>query len=150
IGWRDDEVIRASIDRLHRLGINRIRVTIAGRADRYFGEPVMPGESWTPYLPPWPASRGIRILHLLGHAGQRFGFGFGRSLFDPLAELGQTDDIYHPGFDYSRFQVSYWQKFERALRFARDRDVIFSLVLDMNDSHVHPASGSADEHRFIR
>ena len=46
--------------------------------------------------------------------------------------------------------MSYWQKFERAIRFARDRDVILSLVLDMNDSRVHPAAGSADERRFIR
>ena len=36
------------------------------------------------------------------------------------------------------------------LRFARDRDMIISLVLDMNDSRVHPAAGSDDEHRFIR
>ena len=150
MGWRDDQVIRSSIARLHRLKINRIRVTIAGRADRFFGEPVMEGESWTPYLTPWPASLGTRLLHLAGRAGQRFGLGFGRSVFDPLAELGRTNDIYHPGFDYSRFQVSYWQKFERALRFARDRDVIFSLVLEMNDSQVHPAADSADEHRFIR
>jgi hypothetical protein len=61
-----------------------------------------------------------------------------------------ADDIHHPGFDFSRFDVSYWQKFDRALRFARDRDIIFSLVLDMNDSRVHPFAGSADEHRFIR
>jgi len=46
--------------------------------------------------------------------------------------------------------VSYWQKFDRVLRFARDRDMVFSLVLDMNDSRVHPAPGSADEQRFIK
>jgi hypothetical protein len=28
--------------------------------------------------------------------------------------------------------------------------VIISLVLDMNDGHVHPVAGSADEYRFIR
>ncbi len=68
----------------------------------------------------------------------------------PWPGTGLAEDIYHPGFDYGRFRVSYWQKFERALRFARDRDVIFSLVLDMNDSRVHPAPGSENEHRFIR
>ena len=150
IGWRDDQVIQSSIERLHRLKINRIRVTIAGRTNLYYGEPVMAGSNWTPYLKPWPASGSVRVLHLFGRAGQRFGMGLGSSIFDSLAELGQGDDIYHPGFDYSRFQVSYWQKFERALRFARDRDMIFSLVLDMNDSRVHPAAGSADERRFIR
>src|SRR5262249_50611544 len=60
------------------------------------------------------------------------------------------DDLRRPGFDYRRFHVAYWQKFERALRIARDRDVIISLVLDMNDSRVHPNAGSWDETRFIR
>ena len=36
------------------------------------------------------------------------------------------------------------------LKYARDRDMIVSLVLDMNDSKVHPAAGSEDERRFIR
>ena len=71
-----------------------------------------------------------------------------RSILSPNSE--SPEDIYHPGFDYSRFQVSYWQKFDRALRYARDRDMIVSLVLDMNDSRVHPGAGSADERRFIR
>lgn len=62
----------------------------------------------------------------------------------------QADDIFHPGFDYTRFDVGYWQKFERALRFARDRDMIISLVLDMRDSRVHPPAGSEDERRFLR
>ena len=150
IGWRDDQVIESSIERLHRLEINRIRVTIAGRTSVFYGEPVMAGGSWTSFLAPWPTGTGVRYLHLLGRAGQRYGFGLARGVFDSLATLGTSEDIYHPGFDYSRFQVSYWQKFERALRFARDRDVIFSLVLDMNDSRVHPAPGSADEHQFIR
>jgi hypothetical protein len=150
IGWRNDQIIRSAIERLHGLKINRIRVTIAGRTNLFYGEPVMAGDAWTPFLTPWPVSRTARLLHLLGRGGQRWGMGIGRSLFDSLAGLGQAADIYHPGFDYSRFQVSYWQKFERALRFARDRDMIFSLVLDMNDSRVHPAAGSEDERRFIR
>jgi hypothetical protein len=150
IGWADDGVIERSLERLHRLKINRVRVTIAGRTNRYYGEPVMAGRSWTPLITPWPAGRGVRYLHYLGRAGQRFGMGLGLDVFDSLANLGLAEDVYHPGFDYTRFRVEYWQKFERALRFARDRDVIFSLVLDMNDSRVHPAAGSADERRFIR
>jgi len=150
MGWQDEHIIQSSIERLHRLKINRIRVTIAGRTDQFYGEPVTPGPAWTPYLTAWPVGGGVRAIHLLGRAGQRYGRGVARSLFDSLATLGLAEDIYHPGFDYSRFNVSYWQKFERALRFARDRDLIFSLVLDMNDSRVHPGPGSADEHRFIR
>jgi hypothetical protein len=150
LGWQDDRIIESSIERLHRLKINRMRVTIAGRTNLYYGEPVMAGGKWTPLLTPWPVSSGARATHLLGRAGQRFGMGVGRSLFDSLANLSLAEDIYHPGFDYGRFRVSYWQRFDRALRFARDRDMVFSLVLDMNDSRVHPEPGSADEHRFIR
>ena len=118
LGWRDERVIQSAIERLHRLRINRLRVTIAGRTNLLYGEPVMTGPNWTTFVAPWPAEN--------------------------------AEDIYHPGFDYARFNVDYWQKFDRALRFARDRDVIFSLVLDMNDGKVHPAAGSADERRFIR
>ena len=118
LGWKDERTIQYSIDRLHRLKINRMRVTIAGRTNLFYGEPVMLGENFTVYLTPWPARK--------------------------------FNDIYHPGFDYTRFNVPYWQKFERALRFARERDMVFSLVLDMNDGKVHPAAGGEDEHRFVR
>ncbi len=118
VGWRDERTIQYSIDRLHRLQINRIRVAVAGRTNLYYGEPVMIGPSWTFFLTPWPAEK--------------------------------TDDFSHPGFDYSRFNVSYWQKYERMLKCARDREMIISLVLDMSDGKIHPAAGSDDEHRFIR
>ena len=62
----------------------------------------------------------------------------------------KTDDFSHPGFDYSRFNVPYWQKFERMLNYARERNMVISLVLDMGDSGVHLVAGSDDEHRYIR
>jgi hypothetical protein len=148
MGWRDEGVIRDSIDRLQKLKVNRIRVTIAGRTSVFYGEPVIAGLNWTPFIAAWPTERGLRWLHGFGRLAQRVNVG--RGLTDYLAELGRIEDVYHPGFDYSRFNVAYWQKFERALRFARDRDVIFSLVLDMNDSRSHPAPGSEDERRYIR
>src|SRR5690349_24132408 len=40
-GWRDDRVIDYSIERLHRMKINRIRVLLAGAANYYWGEPVL-------------------------------------------------------------------------------------------------------------
>jgi Protein of unknown function (DUF4038)/Domain of unknown function (DUF5060)/Putative collagen-binding domain of a collagenase len=117
MGWKDDPVIQASIERLHRLEINRMRVTISGRSSLSYGEPVINGPNWTEFITPWPAK----------HA----------------------EDIFHPGFDYQRFDIGYWQKFDRALRYARDRDMVMSLVLDMNDGRVHPAEFSSDERRFI-
>jgi hypothetical protein len=118
MGWSDDRVIESSLERFHRLKINRIRVTVAGRSNQAYGEPVIVRSNWTTFITPWPAQL--------------------------------PEDIFHPGFDYSRFNVAYWQKFERALRFARDKDMIISLILDMNDSRVHPFPFSAEEHRFIR
>jgi hypothetical protein len=150
LGWKDDQVIDSSIDRLHRLKINRMRVTIAGRTDRFYGDAVMSGIAWTTLLTPWPGGQSLRFLHNAGRVGQHLHIPIGVGLFDFLGNLAIPEDIYHPGFNYGRFQVSYWQKFERALRFARDRDMIFSLVLDMNDSQAHPAAGSAEERMFIR
>ncbi len=118
IGWTDDHVIESSLERLHTLKVNRVRVTVAGRTDRFFGEPVMVGKNWTVFLTPWPAK--------------------------------EPEDTFHPSFDFSRFYVPHWQKLERALRFARERDMVISLVLDMNDSRTHPAADSEDERRFIR
>jgi hypothetical protein len=62
----------------------------------------------------------------------------------------RPDSLDNPGFDYGRFNVAHWQKFERMLRHAREHDVIISAVLDWNDSPVHPAGGSADEQRYFR
>ena len=119
VGFHDDHQIQYSIDRLHRLEVNRMRVTLAGRgATSFYGERAMIGPTWTPLIAAWPAK--------------------------------DADDPTHPGFDYSRFNVPYWQKFDRMLRYARHDDMIISVVLDMNDSKVHPVAGSEDEHRFIR
>jgi hypothetical protein len=59
-------------------------------------------------------------------------------------------DPTHPGFDYARLNVAHWQKFERLLRHARDLDVVISIVLDWNDSRVHPAAAGDDERRYFR
>jgi hypothetical protein len=117
-GWRDENVIASIIERLHRLKVNRIRVTLAGRTNQYYGEPVVPGQNWTPLITPWPAA--------------------------------MAEDVFHPGFDYTRFDFAYWEKFDRMVRLARDRDIVISIVLDMNDSKAHPSAGGDDEHRFIK
>ncbi len=118
LGWRDDNTINHSIDRLAALKVNRMRVTIAGRTSTFYGEPVMNSDRFTVLITPWIAEH--------------------------------PNDYSHPNYDYSRFDLAYWQKFDRMLRHARSQNMIVSLVLDMNDNAVHPAAGSEDEHRFIR
>jgi hypothetical protein len=119
LGWRDERIIRESIDRLHRLKVNRIRVLLGGgRSRSFWGEPIIPGEEFDPIFNVWTAAR--------------------------------PRDLSNPGFDYSRFNVAHWQKFERMLRFAWERDMIISVILDWNDSPVHPVAGSADEGCYFR
>jgi len=118
MGWRDERIIRASLDRLHRLKVNRVRVLLSGRSSTLYGEPVMNSEVFNIFLSPWPAVK--------------------------------ADDFDHPGFDYTRFNVVHWQRYERMLRFARDRDMIVSVILDIADGKIHPSAGSEDERRYIR
>jgi len=62
----------------------------------------------------------------------------------------RPDDVASPGFDFTRFNVAYWQKVERMVRYARERDVAVSFVMDWNDTAVHPGAGSEDERRYYR
>jgi hypothetical protein len=59
------------------------------------------------------------------------------------------DDVKNPGFDFSRFNVPFWQKFERMLKYAREKDVTISVILGWNDTPVHPAAWSEDERRYL-
>jgi hypothetical protein len=65
-----------------------------------------------------------------------------------VAEAPESID--RPGLDFTRFNVPYWQKWERMLRFARDRDTIISAILDISTHQAQPAAGSEDERRYIR
>jgi hypothetical protein len=118
MGWEDENVIRKSIERLHDLDVNRIRVLLNGRTDHFWTEPIKPGHGFQSHLDPWVA--------------------------------GRAEDITNPKFDFTRFNVPYWQKFERMLRFAREKDVAISVIFGWNDDSVHPIAGSEDERRYIR
>jgi hypothetical protein len=62
----------------------------------------------------------------------------------------KADDFERPGFDYTRFNLPHWQRYERMLRFARDRDMIVSVILDIADGKIHLVAASEDERRYIR
>ena len=117
-GWREERIINNSLERLHRLKVNRLRVLLSGAANIFWGEPVMTGDNFTMCLRPW------------------------------IAQAPESYD--HPGLDYTRFNVPYWQKWERMLRFARDRDVIISVVLDISTHQAQAPAGSEDERRYMR
>lgn len=122
VGWREERIIHDSIERLHQLKVNRLRVLLAGSTTIPWGlEPIMTGDNFTVMLRPW------------------------------LAEA--PDSFERPGIDYTRFNVPYWQKWERMLRFARERDMNISVVFywetdrDPNRAEV---AGSAGERRYFR
>ncbi len=117
MGFRDDRTINYSIERLHKLKINRIRALLAGATGILWGEPVMPGDNFTLFLRPWIVSK--------------------------------PESLDNPGIDFTRFNIPYWQKFERMLQFARERDVIISVILDISTHHAQAPAGSEDERRYI-
>jgi len=117
MGWKDEKVIEASIDRLNRLAVNRLRVLLDGRSDHFWTEPIRPGKDFSANLLPWQAKH--------------------------------PDNVKDPGFDYSRFNCDYWQKFERMLRYARDKDMVVSVIFGWNDTNVHPVADSMDERRYF-
>jgi hypothetical protein len=118
VGWHEDRIINYSIERLHRMKVNRIRVLLAGAANQFWGEPVTTGDNFSMILRPW------------------------------IAEAPNSFD--HPGIDFTRFDVPYWHKWEKMLRFARDHDVIISVILDISTHKAQAAAGSEDERRYIR
>jgi hypothetical protein len=118
MGFREDRVIDYSIERLHQLKINRLRVLLAGATDIFWGEPVMPGGNFSFFLRPW------------------------------IAQKPESFD--DPGIDFTRFSIPYWQKWEHMLRFARERDVIISVILDISTHRAQAPAGSEDERRYIR
>jgi len=124
LGWRDDAVIRESIDRLVKLKINRIRVALNGRTQggsRWKEDAIQPGADFQFRLEPWPAARP-----------------------------GNVED---PGYDVTRFNVELFRKCERMLRYARERGLEVSLIfyLDGEDKGVDPfgktGQGGPDEQR---
>ncbi len=127
LGWRDDVVIRESLDRLARLGVNRIRVALNGRTRdgmRWKEPDVKPSEKFQFRLEPWLAAR--------------------------------SDDIENPGYDVTRFNLAHFRRCERMLPHARRLGIQVSLIfhLDGRDPGVDPfgaaGMGGPDEQRYYR
>lgn len=64
----------------------------------------------------------------------------------------QPHNIEEPQFDLSRFNIEYWRKYERLLRYAREKDVIVSVIFFIG-GQIYPTpfkAYSEDEIRFYR
>jgi hypothetical protein len=127
LGWKDQSIISATIDRLASYGINRIRVGINARAhggDRWSEPTVVESPQFTFKLNPWVAAR--------------------------------PDDLDDPGFDVSRLNVAHWQKLDRLITHAQSKGIIVSLIfyVDGLDHGCDPFKktnmGNADEQLYYR
>ena len=121
----DDETIRSNIDRLSRLKVNRLRVAINGR--------VKNGRAW--YENVFPTDK----------------FTF---LLNPWIAK-QPNSVEKPEFDVTRFNIDYWQKIERMLGYAREKDMVISIIfyVDGRRPGVDPFKermGGEDEQRYYR
>jgi hypothetical protein len=111
LGLEDDQEIKASLDRLASLKINRIRIALCGRTksgERWFEPQVVANDKFKLRLNPWEAAR--------------------------------PDSVEDPGFDVTRFNIPHWQKCERLLTHARRLNIIVSLIfyLDGKDPGAEP------------
>ncbi len=99
LGWKDDQIIKTAIERLAKLGINRIRVGINARAhggDRWSEPTVVESKNFTFKLNPWEAEK--------------------------------PDDLDNPNFDVTRFNIDHWQKLDKLVGWAKEKNIIVSLI----------------------
>ena len=122
----DDANIRQSIDRFARLKVNRLRVTLNGR--------VRDARVWGDNVYPTP----------------RFSF-----LVCPW-KAERPASVEDPGIDRTRFNLELWRKFERMLAYARERDIVISVIFYLDgyrpgaDPFGKQDMGGADEQAYYR
>ena len=126
LAW-DDDTLTQSVTRLAKLGVNRIRVALAGRTPdgKRWNEPlVVPTEKFKFKMEPWLAAR--------------------------------PNNISDPGYDVTRFNLDHFRKTERLLRLCRENGIVVSLIfyVDGADKGVDPfgkeGMGGSDEQRYYR
>jgi hypothetical protein len=122
----DDDTIGAILDRLDQAKITRVRAALDGR--------VQNGRAWFEDV----------------HPSDKFTF-----LLNPWVAR-RPDSVENPGFDVARFNIPYWQKWDRLLRHARSRDLVVSVIfyVDGRRPGIDPfgtaGMGGPDEQRYYR
>lgn len=122
----DDDIIRQAIDRLDRLKVTRVRAALDGR--------VRDGRAWFENVFPT----------------DKFSFRL-----EPWVAK-ETANLEQPGFDVTRFNIGFWQKYERLVRHARSKDMVVSVIFYVDGARpgVDPfgkaGMGGPDEQRYYR
>jgi hypothetical protein len=126
LGLRED-ILTQSLERLHSLRINRLRVALSParvESGMAWHEPVYPSDEFTFCFGPWVAAR--------------------------------PNDLENPGWDTTRFDLDFWRKCERMLRYTRDREMLISIIFYLDGARpgVYPfgldGMGGLDEQRYYR
>jgi hypothetical protein len=135
LGFRDDATIQGILDRLHRLKVNRLRVALSPAR-------VKDAQAWCENVQP----------------SEEFTFLYGPWVASDIQNLE------HPGWDVTRFDLSFWHKVERLLAHARSLDIAVSLVFYVDgmrggvdpfgrardDGEGLQEMGAEDEQRYYR
>ncbi len=122
----DEETIRRVLDRLHALRINRIRVALAWR--------VKNGRVWFENV--FPTDKFKFVLN-------------------PW-EAERPDDVENPRYDVTRFNVPYWQKWDRMMKYAKEKGIVVSAIFYVDgrrpgtDPFGKAGMGGPDEQRYYR
>ena len=127
-GWRDEEIIHESLDRLAKFKINRIRVAIMlprVKSAAQWLEPAVSNNGWFSFCAnPWPAK--------------------------------YPEDVDHPEFNPHRFNIPHWQKYERIVEYAGRLGIQVSVVFYVDgdlpgvDPFRSPAMGGTLEKLYYR
>ncbi len=122
----DEDTIAHILDRLDRLKVTRVRVALNGR--------VKDGRAWFENVFPT----------------EKFSF-----LLNPWMAKNPAS-VEQPEFDVTRFNIDYWQKFERLLAHARAKDMVVSVIFYVDgrrpgvDPFGREGMGGLDEQRYYR
>lgn len=104
MGWESEQVIRESIERLRRLGVNRIRMLLDGRTDHYWGEPIRPNAQFHGYANPWLAARPENVTDP-GFDYRRFNCPYWQKVERMLQFARGLDMVVSIIFDYNDTKV---------------------------------------------
>lgn len=122
----NDDTIQQILDRLDLLKVTRVRAALCGR--------VKDGRAWFENVFPT----------------DQFAFRL-----EPWVAKNPSS-VEKPEFDVTRFNVAYWQKWERLLSHARSKDMIVSVIFYLDgirpgvDPFGKAGMGGADEQRYYR
>ncbi|HTQ53543.1 MAG TPA: DUF4038 domain-containing protein [Bryobacteraceae bacterium] len=99
-GWRDESIIRESLERMARFHITQARVALIPprvASGAQWMEPAVGTNGWFSFcVNVWPAAR--------------------------------PDDVDDPGFNPHRFNIDYWRKYERLVDYARQLGIQISVI----------------------